>query len=332
MPEPDSYSEHLQDPMTSRDVLARYESGRIASEGALRHLRKLDSRSTDVRSTARPPSVESRRKRTEMVLRELDDLVGLQDVKRLVHEIRAYVDVQQRRAEFDLPSEAQALHMVFSGAPGTGKTTVARLLGKLFLAMDVLPKGHMLEVERADLVGEYIGHTAQKTREVVKRSLGGVMFVDEAYALARGGEKDFGKEAIDTLVKAMEDHRGEFLLILAGYPDEMAWFLSANPGLISRFPLHLHFPDYGGAELMAIARVMLAERQYQLAPEADRLLQDYLIRFQGQWHVNAGNARLVRNLLEGAMRRQAVRLVKHLEFSTRSDLMTLQWVDIEGGL
>ncbi|MCY0907490.1 MAG: AAA family ATPase, partial [Sulfobacillus thermotolerans] len=245
MPEPVYEHGYSPDPMTSREVLAWFEAGRISSEGALKHLQKLDSRTGDSRTTVRVPSQESRRRRVEVVLRELDDLVGLHDVKKMVHEIRAYVEVQQRRVEVGLASEPQALHMVFSGAPGTGKTTVARILGRLFQALEVLSKGHMLEVERADLVGEYIGHTAQKTRDVVKRALGGVLFVDEAYSLARGGEKDFGKEAIDTLVKAMEDHRGEFVLILAGYSEEMAWFLSMNPGLLSRFPLHLHFPDYG---------------------------------------------------------------------------------------
>lgn len=332
MPEPDYQPGYSQDPMTSREVLAWFEAGRLPSDGALKHLQKLDSRSMDGRSIHRAPSQESRRKRIDSVLHELDGLVGLHDVKNMVHEIRAYVDVQQRRLELGLASEPQTLHMVFSGAPGTGKTTVARILGRLFQTMDVLPKGHMLEVERADLVGEYIGHTAQKTRDAVKRALGGVMFVDEAYALARGGEKDFGKEAIDTLVKAMEDHRGEFLLILAGYSDEMAWFLATNPGLLSRFPLHLHFPDYGASELAAIARIMLAERQYQLSAEADRQLSEYLVRSEGHWHVNSGNARLVRNLIEGAIRRQSVRLIRRLDMATREELMTLTWADVEGGL
>ncbi|WP_431607693.1 AAA family ATPase [Sulfobacillus thermosulfidooxidans] len=327
--------EYPKNPLTSREVIAWFESGHLTSDKAVRYLAQLDTRggpnTNPFQRTATHFNGESRHKRVESVLRELDDLVGLKEVKQMVHEIRAYVEVQQRRQQLGLVSASQTLHMIFSGAPGTGKTTVARIIGRLFQALDVLPKGHMLEVERADLVGEYIGHTAQKTREVIKRALGGVMFVDEAYSLARGGEKDFGKEAIDTLVKAMEDHRDEFLLILAGYPDEMAWFLSTNPGLLSRFPIHMHFPDYAAAELMAIARSMLLERQYHLTTEADRQLAEFLTRSHGHWHTNAGNARLVRNIIERAIRRQAVRLVSHIDSTSRDDLMTLTWADVEGG-
>ena len=160
--------------------------------------------------------------------------------------------------------------MVFSGNPGTGKTTVARIMSRLLKEMGILSKGHLVEVERADLVGEYIGHTAQKTREHVKRALGGILFIDEAYSLARGGEKDFGKEAIDTLVKSMEDHREEFVLILAGYSLEMERFLRSNPGLPSRFPIHLTFPDFTIEELMEIADRMLKKRQYRFSRSAER--------------------------------------------------------------
>ncbi|GJM69287.1 hypothetical protein HMSSN036_15030 [Paenibacillus macerans] len=145
------------------------------------------------------------------------------------------------RSEAGLLSGPQVYHMIFKGNPGTGKTTVARIVAKMFQRMGVLSKGHLIEVERADLVGEYIGHTAQKTRDLVKKALGGILFIDEAYSLARGGEKDFGKEAIDTLVKAMEDQKNQFILILAGYSDEMDFFLSTNPGLPSRFPIQMDF-------------------------------------------------------------------------------------------
>ena len=174
-------------------------------------------------------------------------------MKKLVRELQAFLEIQRRRTEARLVAQPVALHMVFKGNPGTGKTTVARVLGRIFHVMDVLPKGHLVECERADLVGQYIGHTAQRTREYIQKAMGGVLFIDEAYSLARGGEKDFGKEAIDTLVKAMEDHKDEFVVILAGYRAEMEFFLASNPGLRSRFPIHMEFPDYTCDELLQIA-------------------------------------------------------------------------------
>ena len=170
-------------------------------------------------------------------LNDLNELVGLKNVKLLIKQLEAYIYLEQMRKEKGLKYEPLTLHMIFKGNPGTGKTTVARLLGRILKGIGILSKGHVVEVERADLVGEYIGHTAQKVRENVKRASGGILFIDEAYSLARGGEKDFGKEAIDTLVKAMEDHKSEFILILAGYRDEMEFFLNTNPGLKSRFSL-----------------------------------------------------------------------------------------------
>jgi stage V sporulation protein K len=258
---------------------------------------------------------------------ELDHLVGLQGVKRQVHEIWALIEVQRLRRRAELSADPHTLHMVFSGAPGTGKTTVARILGRLFRVLEVLPKGHMVEVERADLVGEYIGHTAQRTRDAVRRALGGVLFVDEAYALARGSDKDFGKEAIDTLVKAMEDHKNEFLLVLAGYPQEMGVFLHANPGLVSRLPIHLTFPNYTPAELILIADKMVAEREYRMTPEAREALSRYLTH-HAQFGTG-GNGRMVRNLIERAIRVQAVRLMGLRRDLSRDELMTLEWSDLD---
>lgn len=265
------------------------------------------------------------------ILQELNALVGLDGVKKLIEEIYAFVEIQKRRQKEKLVTEPLVLHMIFKGNPGTGKTTVARILGKLFKEVGVLPKGHSVEVERADLVGEFIGHTAQKTREQIKKALGGILFIDEAYSLARGGEKDFGKEAIDALVKGMEDHRDNLILILAGYQDEMDWFIEANPGLRSRFPVHITFPDYNLRELLAIADLMLHQRQYVLTNGAREELR-FLIEKERRRHEHSGNARLVRNLIERAIRRQAVRLLNRRDSLTRDDLMAIVREDFEGAV
>lgn len=262
----------------------------------------------------------------EDIFRELDSLIGLEKVKSLIGEIYAFVEIQKRRQKEDLASENTTLHMVFKGNPGTGKTTVARIIGRLFKEIGVLQKGHVLEIERADLVGEYIGHTAQKTREQLKKSQGGVLFIDEAYSLARGGEKDFGKEAIDCLCKGMEDARESLILILAGYTDEMDWFLETNPGLRSRFPIHLSFPDYTTQELLDIADKILKERQYVTSPAARDELR-LILEKNAKKHDHNGNARLVRNIIERAMRRQAVRLIDKKDI-TRQDLMTINREDM----
>jgi stage V sporulation protein K len=314
-------------PGSPEEILHWVEQGRLAPDEAVLWLAQV-TKATE----AKRDRTDSTEETADAVLAELDRMVGLSEIKRVVHDIRAFVEVQALRREAGLQVNQQTWHMVFSGAPGTGKTTVARLIGRLFKALNVLPKGHMVEVERADLVGEYIGHTAQKTRDVIKRALGGVLFIDEAYSLARGGEKDFGKEAIDTLVAAMENYREELLVILAGYPDEMAWFLNTNPGLMSRFPIRLEFKDYSAVDMVHIARRMVRERDYILSQDAEQGLLTLLSDNEGYWHKNAGNARMVRNLLEHAIRRQAVRLVGRNIPLSRHDLMTLTWSDFEGGL
>lgn len=239
-----------------------------------------------------------------------------------MEEILAYTDIQEKRRAQGLNADALVLHMIFKGNPGTGKTTVARIMGRIFKAKGVLEKGHLIEVERADLVGEYIGHTAQKVREQVKEALGGILFIDEAYSLARGGEKDFGKEAIDALVKAMEDHKDEIILILAGYQEEMDHFLKINPGLQSRFPIHMDFQDYTIEELVEIAETMIKSREYTLSKSARAKLYSLLSQKRIQEGIHSGNARLVRNLIERAIRRHAVRL-KDKTHCSLDDLMIL---------
>jgi stage V sporulation protein K len=313
-----------------QDVLNGIEDGRLAPESAISLLSRSNSPSASFAS--RKERADGERETPEAVLEDLNRLVGLFEIKRVVRDIKAFVGIQLLRDQAGLLKNQQTFHMIFTGSPGTGKTTVARIIGRLFKALDVLPKGHLVEVERADLVGEYIGHTAQKTREVIKRAMGGVLFIDEAYSLARGGEKDFGKEAIDTLVAATENYRDDLLVILAGYPDEMAWFLATNPGLLSRFPLRLEFQDYSAHDLVQIARRMVRDRDYTLAADAEAGLLRVLADNEGYWHKNAGNARMVRNLLEHAIRRQAVRLTSRQVPLTRHDLMTLAWTDFEGGV
>lgn len=257
----------------------------------------------------------------ESALEELNSLIGLRKVKELIFEIYAFAEVQKKREKLGLSTEKTVLHMIFKGNPGTGKTTIARIIGKLLYEAGLLEKGHVVEVERADLVGEYIGHTAQKTKEQVKKAQGGILFIDEAYSLSRGGEKDFGKECIDCIVKSMEDRAKETVFILAGYPQEMEQFLRTNPGLRSRFPIHLEFPDYDLEDLMRIAELMLRKRDYRLSSEARTTLRQ-IIAAKMATEVVPSNARMVRNIIEKAMRRQAVRLIKNKSF-TRQDLILI---------
>ncbi|MCL1791424.1 MAG: AAA family ATPase [Peptococcaceae bacterium] len=265
------------------------------------------------------------------VMQQLDDLVGLRPVKTLVKEIRAMTLIRVQRLEKDLAVDPLVLHMLFSGNPGSGKSTVARIMADLFREMGILNKGHLVECERADLVGEYIGHTAQKTRSLVQKAAGGVLFVDEAYSLMRGGEKDFGKEAVDVLVKAMEDQKNDFILILAGYKSEMEAFLRTNPGLRSRFPLHLDFPDYTIRELLLIADVFLKQRDYVFRADA-RVAFGRTLEKKKNEHCYSGNARLVRNLIEQSIRRQAVRLLGQsgLNALSREDLRLILPQDLTG--
>ena len=260
------------------------------------------------------------------IFKELDEMIGLEEVKELVFQIYAMLQIKQLRKNEGLQSESQVYHMLFKGNPGTGKTTVARILAKMFQQLGMLSKGHLMEVERADLVGEYIGHTAQKTREVVKKALGGILFVDEAYSLARGGEKDFGKECIDCLVKAMEDHKNDFILILAGYPKEINNLLKTNSGLPSRFPIHVEFPDYTTDQLVKIAYKMAFEREYIILTEATNKIKEHLSQ-EKHLNFNFSNARFVRNLIEKAIRNQAVRLIRKSRKLTKEDLTNLTYED-----
>lgn len=253
--------------------------------------------------------------------KELANLVGLDSVKEIMREIYAWIYINKQRELSGLKSDNQVLHMLFKGNPGTGKTTVARIIGKLLLKLEVLSKGHLIEVERADLVGEYIGHTAQKTRDLVKKASGGILFIDEAYSLGRGGEKDFGKEAIDTLVKHMEDKAKDFVLILAGYSKEMEQFLLLNPGLRSRFPFIIDFQDYSVTELLDISKMILDEKEYLINEDALLLLQNHLNEIKTKSVYTFSNGRYVRNIIEKAIRKQAVRLLSKNNFNKEELLM-----------
>ncbi|WP_404452710.1 stage V sporulation protein K [Virgibacillus necropolis] len=258
---------------------------------------------------------------------EFSSFVGMDYLKHSIKEIYAMITINEKRKQVGLNSSNQVLHMLFKGNPGTGKTTIARKLASVYYDMNILSKGHFIEAERADLVGEYIGQTAQKTRAIIQKAAGGILFIDEAYSLARGGEKDFGKEAIDTLVKHMEDDHDDFVLILAGYPYEMERFLLLNPGLKSRFPFILDFQDYAVDQLLQIAKKMLQEREYQLTNEAEWKLREQIILEKNHSPHNFSNARFVRNVIEQSIRKQAMRILKQNKISTDT-LITLTRQDL----
>lgn len=240
---------------------------------------------------------------------EINELVGLAPVKEYVFGLADNLQVQQRRAAAGLKTASLSMHMIFTGNPGTGKTTIARLVAKYLKAIGALKGGQLVEVTRADLVGRYTGHTAPLTNSVIESALGGVLFIDEAYSLYRGEQDSFGLEAIDTLVKGMEDHRDELVVILAGYTREMETFLTANSGLASRFPNRIEFPDYTAVELLQITRVLAKNKGYTLAEACTEPLLGYYARWQESDARTAGNGRLARNTLEKAIFHQSRRLV-----------------------
>lgn len=242
------------------------------------------------------------------VLKELDDtMIGLAPVKQRIRETASLLLVDQARRQLGLATETPTLHMSFTGNPGTGKTTVALKMADLLHRLGYVRKGHLVTVTRDDLVGQYIGHTAPKTKEVLKKAMGGVLFIDEAYYLYRPeNERDYGQEAIEILLQVMENNRDDLVVILAGYADRMDRFFDSNPGFRSRIAHHIEFPDYSNEELLKIADVMLTEQNYTFDPAARTAMADYIAARRGQPHF--ANARSIRNALDRARLRQANRL------------------------
>ncbi len=266
------------------------------------------------------------------VLDKLDqDLVGLVPVKQRIREIAAYLLITKARLQLGIEAAKPSLHMCFTGNPGTGKTTVAMKMADILHRLGYIRQNHVVSVTRDDLVGQYIGHTAPKTKEVIKKAMGGVLFIDEAYYLYKPeNERDYGQESIEILLQTMENHRDDLVVILAGYQDRMSTFFKSNPGMSSRIAHHVDFPDYDENELLAITKLMAESMHYDLDESALKAMQDYILKRKQQPHF--ANARSIRNALDRARLRQANRLfndaIKHKKETTAEDLSLITEADI----
>ena len=282
-----------------------------------------DSAEPAVDTAVEEPSLEE-------LMGRLDALVGLENIKKSVKSLINYVKIRKLREENELPNPPLSLHMVFTGNPGTGKTTVARILSGLYRAIGVLSKGQLVEVDRSGLVAGFVGQTAIKTSDAVKSALGGILFIDEAYSLAPnvGSGNDFGREAIETLLKLMEDHRNDLIIIVAGYSDPMERFITSNPGLESRFNRYFFFEDYNSEELYAIFDSMCSKSEYILTDEAVEFAREHFCKIYDMRDENFGNARHVRNFFENIVSVHSDR-VSALEDHTREDLVMVVLEDLK---
>ncbi len=299
-------------------------SNETAKEQPVTEMESVSSDDTPVDLQA-----EYKNSNVQEVLDKLDrELIGLKPVKTRIKETAALLLVDRVRKSLNLAAGAPSLHMSFTGNPGTGKTTVASRMSEILHRLGFVRKGHLVSVTRDDLVGQYVGHTAPKTKEVLKKAMGGVLFIDEAYYLYRPeNERDYGQECIEILLQVMENNRDDLVVILAGYKDRMDKFFQSNPGMSSRIAHHIDFPDYRPDELLAIAYLMLEEQHYRFSSEAEKAFQEYIVRRMQMPHF--ANARSIRNALDRARLRQANRLFttsgKQL---TKKDLVTLEAEDI----
>jgi len=267
----------------------------------------------------------------EELLAEMDELVGLEEVKKDIRTMMNFIRICKLRQERGMKAPDLSYHMVFSGNPGTGKTTIARMLAQLYKAIGVLKKGQLVEVDRSGLIAGYQGQTAIKTQEVIQSAIGGVLFIDEAYALVESDNDTYGKECIATILKAMEDHRDELIVIVAGYDDLMEKFIDSNPGLKSRFNKYIHFPDYTGEEMMAIFQIRCRSNGYEVTDEAGELLRAVFDDMYDTRDDNFGNGRTVRNIFEKIINCQATRLAADMDI-TDEELRVLTLDDVKAGL
>jgi ATPase family associated with various cellular activities (AAA)/AAA lid domain len=332
---PDAGQSTAEDDAAARDPFTRgagttHDAGRGAThdEGAGRGDR--GGRAGDAAQEAAPTEEELAPPRPlEELLAELDALVGLERVKSDVRQLINFLKVQKLREEQGLKPLPASRHLVFYGNPGTGKTTVARLVSQIYRTLGVLRRGHLIETDRAGLVAGYVGQTALKVREVATKALGGVLFIDEAYTLSAGGGSDFGQEAVETLLKLMEDHRDELVVIAAGYTGRMQEFLDSNPGLRSRFNKHVHFDDYGVEQLSEIFKSFCRKADFRLTPDAEVALASVFKVLTASRDETFGNARTARNLFEATVSKQANRLVS-LPKVDKEILSTIEAADIPG--
>lgn len=303
-------------------LFPKSQDGRLESEKIIQELFSLKEDHRDFFENIE--EVDDSDEDLDVLLKTLDDLIGLDEVKEEIRRLISFLEIQKKRKEHQLPETQLGLHMVFTGSPGTGKTTVARLVSRIFKSLDILKKGHLVETDRSGLVGQYVGHTEMKTNEMINKALDGILFIDEAYALLKGGsENDFGKEAIDALVKRMEDDRHRLVVIVAGYRDEMETFLAGNVGLKSRFNTFIDFENYTPEELIAILNILCKKHGYELGDNTQETIKDIFSEAITSSGPAFGNGRFARNLFEGSLRYQAFRLSQANEDLTKEDLLTL---------